>query len=323
MTIISRRSAIAGLAGVGAAGLVGRPSIAQDTVALSAPFGRAISYVRQIGDLEVTTLLDGYFLLEQQYLTGLSPDELTDGLNTARLDPAAALPLPIAVHLIRRGSNLILLDAGAGTSLGDTAGKFTQMLAAVGVAPSDINQILISHMHPDHIGGMLQDNAVTFPNASVRIATAELEFWTNQENAASAPEALSSWFSLAGAVTAAYQDRIETFAGEADLGNGLSAMPTPGHTVGHTAYRVDAGKEQLLLWGDSTSLASLQFSHPDSGIAFDTDSAVAAVTRRRVLDMAVRDNLLVAATHLPFPGFGYVDQRDDAYAWVPEEWKLF
>jgi glyoxylase-like metal-dependent hydrolase (beta-lactamase superfamily II) len=317
--------------------------------------------VRQIGDLEVTTLLDGYFLLEQQYLTGLSPDELTDGLNTARLDPAAALPLPIAVHLIRRGSNLILLDAGAGTSLGDTAGKFTQMLAAVGVAPphirpgsnlilldagagtslgdtagkftqmlaavgvapSDINQILISHMHPDHIGGMLQDNAVTFPNASVRIATAELEFWTNQENAASAPEALSSWFSLAGAVTAAYQDRIETFAGEADLGNGLSAMPTPGHTVGHTAYRVDAGKEQLLLWGDSTSLASLQFSHPDSGIAFDTDSAVAAVTRRRVLDMAVRDNLLVAATHLPFPGFGYADQRDDAYAWVPEEWKLF
>lgn len=119
----------------------------------------------------------------------------------------------------------------------------------------------------------------------------------------------------------AYRDRVKPLEGGADLGRGMQAVLTPGHTPGHMAYLFGSGREQLLLWGDSTSLASLQFRHPDTGVAFDTDSLQGAATRRRLLDMASIDRMLVAATHLPFPGFGHVAKRDDAYAWVPEEWK--
>ena len=284
---------------------------------------RVIAYARKVGDIEVTTLLDGYFLLEQAWVTALDPVLMQQGMSAASLDPAAALPLPITAYLIRRGDSLTLLDTGAGGSLGPTAGILAAMLAGIGIAPGAITRLVFSHLHPDHIGGALDGDAAAFANASVHVNDAELAFWTDPANAASLPDAIRPWFDLAGKVVAAYGDRVQPFQGDADLGGGLSAVAMPGHTPGHSGYRVSSGTAQALLWGDSTAVASLQFAHPDAGIVFDTDSAAAAVTRRRVLDMAVADRMLVSGTHMPFPGFGHVAGRGEAYAWVPEEWKLF
>lgn len=112
-------------------------------------------------------------------------------------------------------------------------------------------------------------------------------------------------------------------AGDADLGGGVSALPMPDHTSGHNDYVLDAGPEQLLLWGHSTALASIQFSHPKAGILFDSDSAQASTTRRRVMDLAAAERLPATGNHLPFPGFGHVERRGDAYAWTPEQWTMF
>ena len=197
------------------------------------------------------------------------------------------------------------------------------MLAGIGVAPEAITRLVFSHMHPDHVGGALTGDAATFANAAVHVSAPELAFWTDAATGAALPDAMKPWFDLAGKVVAVYGDRVQPFEGDADLGGGLFAVAMPGHTPGHSGYRVSSGGAEALLWADSTAIASLQFAHPDSGIVFDTDGAQAAVTRRRVLDMAVADKLLVSGTHLPFPGFGHVESRDGAYAWAPEEWRLF
>ena len=136
------------------------------------------------------------------------------------------------------------------------------------------------------------------------------------------PESAQGFFALARGVAAAYGERVTPFDGDADLGQGITAIAMPGHTVGHTGYRLSSGAEQLIIWGDMTSIAALQFSHPEAGITFDTDSAMASDTRRKMLDMIATDKLAVAGTHLPFPGFGHVEARDGAFAWVPEEWKF-
>jgi glyoxylase-like metal-dependent hydrolase (beta-lactamase superfamily II) len=315
---LSRRSLFASAAGATAATLL---PISVRAEAQAAP--RVITYSRSVGDIEVTTLLDGYFLLEQAWVSGLDAPMIAEGLTAAALDPAAAVPLPITAYLIRQGKTLTLMDSGAGGSLGPTAGNLQAMLAGVGVDPASVDRIVLSHMHPDHIGGLLAGEAAAFANASVHVSDIERAFWTDPANAAAVPDAIKPWFDLAGAVLAAYGDRVAPFTGETDLGGGLSTVPMPGHTPGHTGYRISAGTAQALLWGDSTAIAALQFTHPDAGIVFDTDSAEAAVTRRKVLDMVVADRMLVSGTHMPFPGFGYVAARDGAYAWVPEEWKLF
>lgn len=276
-----------------------------------------------VDEAEITIMLDGYFLLEQAWVTALDPALITEGLSAAALDPAAALPLPITGYLIRQGQNLTLMDAGAGGSLGPTAGNLVAILAAIGVTPDQITRIALSHLHPDHIGGALVGDAPTFDSATVHLSGAELAFWTDPANAAAVPDAIRPWFDLAGKFVAAYGDRVQPFEGDADLGNGLSAVAMPGHAPGHTGYRVSSGAAQALLCTDNTAVASLQFAHPDAGIVFDTDSAQGAATRRSVLDMAVADRMLVSGSHMPFPGFGYVAKSGDAYAWVPEEWKLF
>lgn len=318
---VSRRSLLATTGGATAAALLTTPQPALAQTASSGP--RVITYTRTVGEVEITTLLDGYFLLEQAWVTALDPTVIAEGLSAAALDPAAALPLAITGYLIRQGESLTLMDAGAGGSLGPTAGNLVAMLAGIEVTPDQITRMVLSHLHPDHIGGALAGEATTFPNATVHLSGTELSFWTDPANVAAVPDAIRPWFDLAGAFVAAYGERVQPFEGDVDLGNGLSAVAMPGHTPGHTGYRVSSGVAQALLWADSTAVASLQFAHPDAGIVFDTDSAQGAATRRRVLDMAVADRMLVSGSHMPFPGFGHVAKRGDAYAWVPEEWKLF
>ena len=271
----------------------------------------------------MTTLLDGYFLLEQAWVTALNPALMREGLSAASLDTAAALPLPITAYLIRPGDSPHPAGHGGRRIARPDRRQSGGHARRYRHRPRRDHASRLQPPAPDHIGGALDGDAARFPNASVHVNDAELAFWTDPANAASVPDAIRPWFDLAGKVVAAYGDRVQPFQSDADLGGGLSAVVLPGHTPGHSGYRVSSGTAQALLWGDSTVVASLQFVHPDAGIVFDTDSAEAAVTRRRVLDMAVADRMLVSGTHMPFPGFGHVATRGEAYAWVPEEWKPF
>lgn len=318
--ILSRRGVLYGLAGAAAVGVAGLPRLARaETDTMIAP--RPVLYDRTVGELTVTALLDGYFPLDQSIITGADAALIGAQLTAAHMDPAAPIKLAISTHLIRTADGITLIDAGAGAAFGPTSGKLAAALAAAGVAPEAVTRVVLTHMHPDHIGGMMAGEAAAFPKATVHVSNTDLKFWTDEAIAASVPDGSKPFFALARAVAAAYGDRMMPFDGDADLGGGLRAMALPGHTPGHTGYHLSSGKEELMIIGDAAAMAALQFSHPEIGLVFDADPAQAIATRKAFLAKAASDKIAVAATHLPFPGFGHIDAKGDAFAWVPEEWQ--
>ncbi|MDC0115867.1 MBL fold metallo-hydrolase [Octadecabacter sp.] len=317
MTTATRRSFIA-LGASTPALLTANYAGAQDA---TAPLPAVTVYRRPLGDREVITISDGSFGLDQGLVTNLDGGVLTDAMTKAYLDTSAAIPLAITVHLIKHDDHMTMVDAGAGTAFGPASGKLASVLTAAGIDPADIDVILLTHMHPDHIGGLIDGDGAVFPNAVVHVSATDLGFWTDEAIAAGAPESAQGFFALARGVASTYGDRLETFEGQTDMGHGFTSMPLPGHTPGHTGYLVDSGNDALLIWGDATAVAAYQFSHPEAGIAFDADGAAAAATRRAMYDMVITDRLAVTGTHLPFPGYGHVERSGDAYTWVPEEWK--
>jgi glyoxylase-like metal-dependent hydrolase (beta-lactamase superfamily II) len=276
----------------------------------------------KVGAFEVTGISDGTIPLGLE----LFPAAQKEPDTTARLLSQSALsPGPVRsfvnTFLVNTGDRLILVDTGTGPdkSFGPDLGKLPRHLEAAGVAPAAIDTVVITHLHPDHTGGLAPAGQVAFPNAELVVAEAEYAFWNDAGIAARAPADAKVFFKIAQDATKPYASRLRR-VGQGDIVAGLTAVPAPGHTPGHLALRVSSGTEQLLIWGDVVHVAALQFDRPDWSIAFDTDQAVAAQTRRRLLDMVSADRIAVAGMHLPFPGVGHVVRRGDAYGYVPQLW---
>ncbi len=279
-------------------------------------------YRRKLGNYEITVLADGYLDLPHQIWAGLSPEEL-DGHLTKSFLPTGSMRNGVNAYLINTGKKLILVDSGARDLFGPNAGLFPGNLTAIGVKPEDIDQVLITHVHPDHVAGLYTpDGKVTIPNADVLVDEADLNFWTSQAGQAQAIDMSKPWFDIARQWQKAFNGRIKTFKGETDLGDGISAFPLPGHTPGHTGFCIESAGETLLIIGDAVISAAIQFANPDASAIWDTNAEDGKKSRRTIFDVAAKDRALVTATHLPFPSFGYVDRgTDGSYKWVPEEWR--
>lgn len=219
--------------------------------------------------------------------------------------------------LIQHGGKTILVDSGTRDLYGPTLGKLPAALAAAGVSPDDIAHVVLTHMHNDHVGGLVDGTgAAVFRNAQLHVAEAEWAYWTSEEQFSSAPKA--GQFSFAGARAAApvYADRVVPSSGNSEILPGIHPIALPGHSLAHTGFRLTSGSEQLIIWGDVVVSPQLQFAHSEWTSTFDADPAQAAQSRQTLFREVASDRIPVLGRHLPFPGSGVVETHGDGYVLI-------
>jgi glyoxylase-like metal-dependent hydrolase (beta-lactamase superfamily II) len=216
----------------------------------------------------------------------------------------------------------VLIDTGGGTQSGMTAGTLASNLRAAGYRPEQVDEIYITHMHRDHVGGLVNADGRTFPNAILRIDKRDTDFWLSEDVMNRAPADVRDFFKFAMASVNPYRQagKLKTFEGPTQLVPAVRAISAYGHTPGHTAYVVESKGEQLVLWGDLMHVAAVQFPHPEVTIQFDTDSKAAAAERKKAYADAARNGYLVGAAHLPFPGLGHLRQEGKGYVFTPVDY---
>jgi glyoxylase-like metal-dependent hydrolase (beta-lactamase superfamily II) len=275
-------------------------------------------YRMLLGDFEITALSDGTFDLDtRQMLTNGSPGRVRELL--ARSFEGDSLPISVNAYLINTRDRLILVDTGAAALFGPTLGRLSANLEASGYRADQVDSILITHMHPDHIGGLVLNGQRAFRNATVFAERREAEFWLSASARKQAAKNRREFFVSAVAAIDPYArvGRFKQFNGPVSLFPGISAIPAPGHAPGHTIFAIESKGQKLVLWGDLMEIAAVQFIDPTVTIVFDNDAAAAVRQRPQAYADAAKGRYLVAAAHLPFPGIGHIRAEPVGYAWVP------
>jgi glyoxylase-like metal-dependent hydrolase (beta-lactamase superfamily II) len=275
-------------------------------------------YRMMLGDFEVTALSDGTVGLPvSKLLTNTTPAKVEKALARAYL--AEPVETSVNGYLVNTGSKLVLIDTGAAGLFGPTLGNLLANLKASGYQAEQVDEIYITHMHPDHVGGLMAGDKLAFPNAVVRADKRDADFWLSQANLDAAPKDAKGFFQGAMASLNPYAaaGKFKPFDGDTELVPGIKAMASHGHTAGHSTYIVESNKQKLVLWGDLMHVAAVQFADPSVTIQFDTDSKAAAVQRKKAYADAARQGYWVAAAHLAFPGIGHLRAEGKGYAFVP------
>ena len=288
-----------------------------------APIGTQVPgfYRAAIGDLELTVLLDGLDPLSPDLLHGMSGSDLRRQRHRSFLPVNGPIRTAVNAFLVHTGQHLILVDTGAADRFGPALGKLRDHLCSAAYRPEDIDTILITHMHGDHVCGLLDKGHAAFPNATVWVAKEEADHWLNERNAAQAAESQRVFFELARDSLAPYvaSGRFETYATDEIPLPGVTPVPNPGHTPGHHGYLFTSQGQSLFVWGDIVHNHAVQFEHPEVSIEFDCDKKRAIATREKALADTAKTRVLVAGMHLPFPGLGHVARTDQGYHWMPVE----
>jgi glyoxylase-like metal-dependent hydrolase (beta-lactamase superfamily II) len=270
-----------------------------------------------LGDFEITAISDG--------TVDLPVDKLLQGVKPAAVDAALGKsflksPLETSVNafLINTGSKLVLVDTGAAGLFGPTLGRFAANLKAAGYQPEQVDEIYVTHMHGDHVGGLTADGQRVFPNAIVRAQKQESDYWLSQanmdKNPANADGFKGAMMSLNPYVAAG---KYKAFEGDVELVPGISSHSGKGHTPGHATYVVESKGQKLVLIGDLIHVAAVQMTHPEVTISFDSDQKSAAAERRQAFDAAARGKYLIGAAHLQFPGIGHLEKEGKGYEFIP------
>jgi glyoxylase-like metal-dependent hydrolase (beta-lactamase superfamily II) len=287
---------------------------------MAAPFAGVQApgiYRHKLGHFEVTVLSDGNLPFDADLFAG-------DKDRAQQLLDAAYFPrkstTSVNTWLVNTGKHLVLVDTGASSHFGPTLGRLPKHLAEAGVSPDQIDVIVITHMHPDHVPGLIStDKEMLFKNAVVHVGNEEYAFWTSEQVYNSVPADVKGFFDIARLSVKPYADagKLQTYTDGADILSGLTTLSAPGHTPGHSMVRVSSNGSELLLWGDIVHNAVLQFPEPERSIVYDADPAMAIASRQRVFDMVATDGLLFAGAHLPFPGLGRATKAQSGYTYVP------
>lgn len=285
--------------------------------------GRALpgSYRYWIGEVEITAIHDG---INRRPLEGLVRNAPLDEVQKAMADrflPTDVLPITFTALVLRTAGRTILIDTGNGDAGAKTAGKFMAGFRAAGFDPKDVDTVIISHFHGDHINGLrLQDGTWIYENAEILVPAPEWAFWMDDGHMSRAPDAMKGIFQGARRVFGPVVTDVRQYEAGKELAPGIVAVAAYGHTPGHMAFSINSGPESMMVVSDLTNHPALFVRNPDWEFAADIDPDQARQSRRRILDQAVQDRSRLAFYHAPFPAAGYVSAIGNGYEFVPVQW---
>jgi glyoxylase-like metal-dependent hydrolase (beta-lactamase superfamily II) len=275
-------------------------------------------YRLKVGDLEVTALFDGPGVFDVNWL---NEEKTRDGVRKALRDDPHMLDVADTGYLVNTGKQLILVDAGSGTWFG--GGKFGHLagnLRAAGYTPEEVDIVLVTHLHSDHIGGLTTpDGKIVFPNADIYVAKADSDFWLSPELAAKAPKDAQQFFQSAQGIAAPYikAGKWHAFSDSDQIVDGMQIVPLRGHTPGHTGYEFSSQGKKILFWGDVMHVQRLQLPDPKITVGFDVDPTAASATRDQLFRKLASGDVVIAGPHMLFPGLGRLHKEGSGYSWAP------
>jgi glyoxylase-like metal-dependent hydrolase (beta-lactamase superfamily II) len=318
MTETNRRDVIVMSAAAASAAVM--PGAAAAQGAAPAPTGQAPGFYRyRVGDMVVTAVHAGSL---PRPLDGLVRDVPMEEVRRAAAAAFVAdnFETPFTSLVVQSGGRTILLDTAFGDNGPPATAVWAANFRAAGFDPARVDQVIISHFHGDHIGGVrMREGALQFPNAEIAVPQAEWAFWMSDERMNAAPEAGRGGFQNARRVFAPIADRVRRFT-EGEVAPGVTAVGAFGHTPGHTAFVLTSGNARLMFVADAMTHPAFFARNPDWSPSFDMDRATAIVTRRRLLDMAASERLQISNYHAPFPATGFVARSGNGYEFVPVQW---
>ena len=271
-----------------------------------------------LGQFSASALRDGTFQFpnDNKILgVGRTPAEVAAVLSAEGL-PADRIELSVQPLLVQTADRVMLFDTGAGTSMGPAGGKLVASMDAAGLAAATVTDIFISHVHGDHVGGLLNAaGASAFPNATIHISSPEWAFLKGMTAEGAKGVGITQYAALMAAMT----PKVAEFAPDADIIPGVvKAVAVKGHTPGHSAYRITSANKSLLYIGDSMHHFVISVRRPDWTIAFDSDAATAQASRKALLAESAASKQLIYGVHFPFPGLGRFERRGDGFVWVKQ-----
>ncbi len=284
--------------------------------------GGAGTHGFKLGDFEIATINDGAFPVpDPQSIFGTDQTkEDVSALLQNNFLPADKFLLGFAPTVIRTGSDVVLFDTGNGASRREGgAGKTLANLADGGVNAEEVSVVVITHMHPDHIGGLMEDGKPAFPNARYVTGQVEFDFWTAEERMSGPTEGLAK---LIAATVKPLADKM-TFIGEGgEVVPGITGMEAFGHTPGHMVFLVESAGRKMAITADTANHYVLSLQKPAWEVKFDAIKDQAAEARRNIFGMLASERMPFIGYHMPFPSVGYVEPLGDGFRWIPETYQL-
>jgi glyoxylase-like metal-dependent hydrolase (beta-lactamase superfamily II) len=295
-------STMRGITWVGALVSLGMAVSVNAAVAFGPAAAPPAAHEFTLGKLKLATLHDAQYVVPNDGKTfgvGADPAAVADVLRAAGA-PTDRITLSVNALLVRMGHRVVLIDTGLGQKV---HGALLESLHEAGVKPTAVTDVLITHSHGDHVGGLVDaEGHLVFPRATIRMSSPEWEFMQSK----GAPD-------LAKIIS----KKVHPFEPGAAVVPGIKSVPLKGHTPGHTGYEISSGNEHLLYIGDMAHSSIVSLAKPQWGVQFDSDSAAAKATRAQTLKQLASDQELVVSPHFPFPGVGHIEAAGDGFTWKP------
>ena len=307
---------------------VGTTTHALEPVTVNAPPQVAGYYHHAFGNTQITALLDGTNFLNPALFKDIDDAKKAEILKKYHADHAQGIQTSINAFLINTSNQLIMVDSGAASCFGTHLGSIYSNLKASGYQPEQVNDIFLTHLHPDHVCGISNNGVANYPKATLHISKTEYDYWLSPNTVKGLAKDQQAGFLATvekiKAALAPYEKakKLKVFSDKSLAFGGIEFKPSFGHTPGHYSFKLKTGGQEVVFIGDIVHSHTLQFEQPKTAVEFDIDSKTAVQTRLKHFAEYAKEGQLIAAPHLPFPGLGYIYSKDNqSYQWIPVHFK--